>query len=100
LAHWHLHSFPTRRSSDLRSRADRGSAARPSPGMSRYLAARAGQAVVAIFFALTAVFFLVRITGDPVILFLPLDVQPKDIAEFRQDRKSTRLNSSHVKISY
>jgi peptide/nickel transport system permease protein len=51
--------------------------------MPRYLAARAAQAVVAIFFALTAVFFLVRITGDPVILFLPLDVQPKDIAEFR-----------------
>jgi peptide/nickel transport system permease protein len=51
--------------------------------MSRYLAARAVQAVIAIFFALTAVFFLVRITGDPVILFLPLDVQPKDITQFR-----------------
>ncbi len=51
--------------------------------MSRYLLARLLQAVVAIFFALTAVFFLVRITGDPVILFLPLDVQPKDIAYFR-----------------
>lgn len=51
--------------------------------MSRYLLARLGQALVAIFFALTAVFFLVRITGDPVILFLPLDVQPKDIAQFR-----------------
>jgi peptide/nickel transport system permease protein len=51
--------------------------------MPRYLMARLVQAVVAIFFALTAVFFLVRITGDPVILFLPLDVQPKDIAHFR-----------------
>jgi peptide/nickel transport system permease protein len=51
--------------------------------MSRYLLARLLQAVAAIFFALTAVFFLVRITGDPVILFLPLDVQPKDIAQFR-----------------
>jgi peptide/nickel transport system permease protein len=51
--------------------------------MARYLIARVLQAVVAIFFALTAVFFLVRITGDPVILFLPLDVQPKDIAQFR-----------------
>ena len=51
--------------------------------MSRYLGARAAQAAVAIFLALTAVFFLVRITGDPVILFLPLDVQPKDISEFR-----------------
>ena len=36
-----------------------------------------------MFLALTAVFFLVRITGDPVILFLPLDVQRKDIAQFR-----------------
>ena len=51
--------------------------------MSKYLVARVLQAVSAVFFALTAVFFLVRITGDPVILFLPLDVQPKDIAEFR-----------------
>jgi len=51
--------------------------------MSRYLVARVAQAAVALFFALTAVFFLVRITGDPVILFLPLDVQPKDIAQFR-----------------
>jgi peptide/nickel transport system permease protein len=51
--------------------------------MSRYLAGRIGQAIVAVFLALTAVFFLVRITGDPVILFLPLDVQPKDIAQFR-----------------
>lgn len=51
--------------------------------MLRYLGARAGQAVVAVFLALTAVFFMVRITGDPVILFLPQDVQPKDIAHFR-----------------
>src|SRR5579884_2711198 len=51
--------------------------------MLRYVAGRAGQAVGAVFLALTAVFFMVRITGDPVILFLPLDVQPKDIAHFR-----------------
>ncbi|HLW61119.1 MAG TPA: ABC transporter permease [bacterium] len=51
--------------------------------MATYLAARVVQAAIAVFFALTAVFFLVHITGDPVILFLPLDVQPKDIAAFR-----------------
>ena len=39
--------------------------------------------MVAIFLALTAVFFLVRLTGDPVILFLPQDVQPKDITYYR-----------------
>ncbi len=51
--------------------------------MSRYLLGRLGQTVVAVFLSLTAVFVLVRLTGDPVILFLPLDVQPKDIADFR-----------------
>ncbi len=51
--------------------------------MSRYLLGRLGQTVVAVFLSLTAVFVLVRLTGDPVILFLPLDVQPKDIANFR-----------------
>ncbi len=51
--------------------------------MTRYVAGRAGQAMAAVFLALTIVFVLVRITGDPVILFLPQDVQPKDIAYFR-----------------
>lgn len=51
--------------------------------MLRYVVARLVQAGIAVFLAFTAVFFLVRITGDPVILFLPLDVQPKDIAQFR-----------------
>lgn len=48
-----------------------------------YLLGRVGQTLVAIFLALTVVFFLVRITGDPVILFLSQDVRPNDVASFR-----------------
>jgi peptide/nickel transport system permease protein len=49
-----------------------------------YLLSRLGQTALVIFLALTAVFFLVRLGGDPVILFLPMDIQAKDINEFRQ----------------
>jgi peptide/nickel transport system permease protein len=30
------------------------------------------------------VFFMVRLTGDPVLLFMPMDIQAKDVNEFRQ----------------
>ncbi|HLN14473.1 MAG TPA: ABC transporter permease [bacterium] len=43
--------------------------------MSRYLVGRAYQALAAIFLALTAAFFLVRINGDPVLPFVPLGNQ-------------------------
>jgi peptide/nickel transport system permease protein len=49
-----------------------------------YLLSRLGQTALVIFLALTAVFFLVRLGGDPVILFLPMDIQAKDVNEFRQ----------------
>src|SRR5690349_23762479 len=104
-------------------------------GMRAYLLSRLGQTLLVVFLSLTAVFFLVRLGGDPVLLFLPMDIQAKDLTEFRQrlgfndplavqygrfighaargdfgeslryksdalhlvlDRKSTRLNSSHV----
>ena len=52
--------------------------------MRAYLLSRLGQTALVIFLALTAVFFLVRLGGDPVILFLPMDIQAKDINEFRQ----------------
>src|SRR5437868_12111605 len=63
--HPDLHSFPTRRSSDLRPRRHRHGPHRPLP--------------------------LVR-RGDHVL------AAARDPA--RGDRKSTRLNSSHVSISY
>ena len=52
--------------------------------MRAYLLSRLGQTALVIFLALTAVFFLVRLGGDPVILFLPMDIQAKDLNEFRQ----------------
>ena len=52
--------------------------------MRAYLASRLGQTALVIFLALTAVFFLVRLGGDPVLLFLPMDIQAKDVNEFRQ----------------
>jgi peptide/nickel transport system permease protein len=52
--------------------------------MRAYLASRLAQTVLVVFLALTAVFFMVRLGGDPVLLFLPTDIQAKDVEEFRQ----------------
>ena len=52
--------------------------------MRAYLLSRLGQTALVVFLSLTAVFFLVRLAGDPVLLFLPMDIQAKDINEFRQ----------------
>ncbi len=52
--------------------------------MRAYLLSRLGQTALVIFLALTVVFFLVRLAGDPVLLFLPMDIQAKDVNEFRQ----------------
>jgi peptide/nickel transport system permease protein len=50
----------------------------------RYLAARLAQTVVVVFLSLTAVFGMVRLSGDPVLLFMPMDIQAKDVNEYRQ----------------
>ena len=52
--------------------------------MRAYLLSRLGQTVLVVFLSLTAVFFLVRLGGDPVLLFLPMDIQAKDLDEFRE----------------
>jgi len=49
-----------------------------------YLLSRLAQTALVVFLSLTAVFFLVRLGGDPVLLFLPMDIQAKDVNEFRQ----------------
>jgi ABC-type dipeptide/oligopeptide/nickel transport system permease component len=49
-----------------------------------YLISRLGQTALVVFLSLTAVFFLVRLGGDPVLLFLPMDIQAKDVDEFRE----------------
>src|SRR5690606_41615103 len=95
----HLHSFPTRRSSDLpvldgqvAGTGQRGprrafpSALRASPARRRLMA--------------TPVLTLASI--DPVMRSAAASALLCDLpgAVVVQDRKSTRLNSSHVKISY
>src|SRR5690606_42133232 len=88
-----LYSFPTRRSSDLRpGDLDRGDGRRPLDGVDDLLGDlprrppdRLGQGQ--------------RDVGGPVaVLALPRALEGH--LGGGQDRKSTRLNSSHVKISY
>ena len=48
-----------------------------------YLLSRLGQTALVVFLSLTAVFGLTRLTGDPVLLFMPTDIQAKDVDDFR-----------------
>jgi peptide/nickel transport system permease protein len=52
--------------------------------MRAWVLSRLGQTLLVVFLSLTAVFFLVRLSGDPVLLFLPMDIQAKDVNEIRQ----------------
>jgi peptide/nickel transport system permease protein len=52
--------------------------------MRGYLLSRLAQTVLVVFLSLTAVFGMVRLSGDPVLLFMPMDIQAKDVDEFRQ----------------
>jgi peptide/nickel transport system permease protein len=49
-----------------------------------YVLSRLAQTLLVVFLSLTAVFFLARLGGDPVLLFLPMDIQAKDLNEFRE----------------
>jgi peptide/nickel transport system permease protein len=49
-----------------------------------YVASRLAQTVLVVFLSLSAVFAMSRLAGDPVLLFMPMDIQAKDVAEFRQ----------------
>lgn len=51
--------------------------------MTRYLIRRAISTVIVLFGVVTVTFFLLRLTGDPVTLLLPLDASPQAIAAFR-----------------
>ncbi len=52
--------------------------------MRAYVVSRLAQTTLVVFLSLTAVFAMVRLTGDPVLLFMPMDIQAKDVNEFRQ----------------
>src|SRR5690606_40782179 len=90
-----LHSFPTRRSSDLSapdrlSRVSSGMRELASPGKS----ARSSNGPPSLY---------ENILLSAQIQIPPLRFRPTrtwSAGRARRDRKSTRLNSSHVKISY
>jgi peptide/nickel transport system permease protein len=50
----------------------------------RWVLARLAQTALVVVLSLTAVFFMVRLAGDPVLLFMPMDIQAKDVNEFRE----------------
>jgi len=52
--------------------------------MRGYVLSRLAQTALVVFLSLTAVFGMVRLGGDPVLLFMPMDIQAKDVNEFRQ----------------
>lgn len=52
--------------------------------MRAYLVSRLAQTLLVVFLSLSAVFAMVRLSGDPVLLFMPMDIQAKDVNEFRQ----------------
>src|SRR5207302_8822584 len=93
----HLHSFPTRRSSDLILRSEAMARRGRWGGLARRALVCA--AVVLLLAALGAsggYFWLQRefSTSGPATAGSLIQVEPG------ADRKSTRLNSSHVKIPY
>ena len=51
--------------------------------MRAYVVSRLAQTALVVFLSLTAVFLMVRLSGDPVLLFMPMDIQVKDVNEFR-----------------
>jgi peptide/nickel transport system permease protein len=50
----------------------------------RYVVARLAQSALVVLLSLSAVFGMVRLGGDPVLLFLPMDIQAKDVEAIRQ----------------
>src|SRR5438093_1018356 len=52
--------------------------------MRGWIASRLLQTVLVVFLSLSAVFVMVRLSGDPVLLFMPMDIQAKDVNDFRQ----------------
>src|SRR5690606_41653071 len=87
-----LLSFPTRRSSDLALGLLR---AGPLGALAAWAAFTLPSALILVLFAYSAAAF-----AGPVGLGLLHGLKIVAVAVVAQDRKSTRLNSSHVKISY
>src|SRR5205814_8425299 len=90
VSHRPLHSFPTRRSSDLFVARRSTTFARRAGGAVHAVIRRSKPACVSCFVVST----VTRDTADACI--------SRRVASYRghEDRKSTRLNSSHLGISY
>ena len=52
--------------------------------MRAWVVSRLAQTVLVVFLSLSAVFLMVRLGGDPVLLFMPMDIQARDVEEFRE----------------
>ena len=52
--------------------------------MRAYVVSRLAQTALVVFLSLSAVFVMTRLAGDPVLLFMPMDIQAKDVNEWRQ----------------
>lgn len=53
--------------------------------MGRFLTRRLLETVLVVFLALSAVFLMLHLTGDPVLLFMPTDALPQQIEKVRQE---------------
>src|SRR5690606_41974579 len=96
--HPHLHSFPTRRSSDLK---DPYSAAKPPTAQNPRQPPCQLQAFPLKAYSLPLTSSRPRLEVPLTFLFFHRSrLIVVDHAALTLDRKSTRLNSSHVKISY
>lgn len=51
--------------------------------MTRFILKRLLETVVVLYLALTAVFVMVRLSGDPILLMVPTDATPEYVEEFR-----------------
>lgn len=52
--------------------------------MKGYVLSRLLSGIVVVFLALTAVFFMLRLSGDPVLLFAPMDTSKTNLEEIRE----------------
>jgi peptide/nickel transport system permease protein len=52
--------------------------------MRAYVVSRLAQTALVVFLSLSAVFAMTRLAGDPVLLFMPMDIQAKDVNEWRE----------------
>ena len=52
----------------------------------RLILIRLVQGTMTTFLVFTVVFFIMRLSGDPTLLFLPADATQDDIERFRQEK--------------